>query len=148
MRRDDVAWARPCHKTKEDTTFWKMASLFFAQGSHLQTHRQWLPYYLLVNYGGEKLRSSFLYKYEAPAIALTCQERQNCRIVIVDWHNLCDGAVKELAGRLRVSFVECVSPTVGHKSMNQVTALADNFMKEMVTNASRAAEAVRDILER
>ena len=125
-----------------------MASTFFAQGRHLSTQRQWLPYYLLVNYGGEKLRSSFLYKYEAPSIALTCQERQNCRIVIVDWHNLCDGAVKALASRLRVSFVECVSPTVGHKSMNQVTALADNFMQEMVTNASRAAEAVRDILER
>ena len=122
--------------------------MFFAQGLHLQTQRQWLPYYLLVNYGGEKLRSSFLYKYEAPSIALTCQERQNCRIVIVDWHSLCDGAVKELAGRLRVSFVECVIPTVGHKSMSQVTALADNLMKEMVANASRAAEAVRDILER
>ena len=97
------------------------------------------------------MRSSFLYKYEAPAIALTCQERQNCRVVIVDWHNQCDGAVKELADRLRVSFVECVSPTVGHKSMNdwlQVTAVADNLMTEMVANASRAAEAVRDILER
>ena len=67
--------------------------------------------------------------------------------VIVDWHNLCDGAVKELAGLLRVSFVECVSPTVGHRSMNQVTALADNLMNEMVANASRAADAVRDILK-
>ena len=125
--------------------------MFFAQGHHLLTQRQWLPYYLLVNYGGEKLRSSFLYKYEAPSIALTCQERQTCRIVIVDWHNLCDGAVKELAGLLRVSFVECVSPTFGHKSMNdgsQVTAVADNLMNEMVANASRAMEAVRDILER